>query len=77
MFVASISDAVCSEGDIPSILNSSMIVSCQSTLDSRQLDVIVEAALSCRLEGYLTSIWRVGINLITGESRFEDICDIR
>ena len=77
MFVASIGDAVCSEGDIPAIFNTSMIVSCQSTLDSRQLDVIVEAALSCPLEGYLTSIWRVGINLITGESRFEDICDIR
>lgn len=61
------------------VVNTSTIKSCQSTLDSRYLYVIVESSSSCLDDPslYQNISWKATVNLITKEMDFEDLCGLR
>lgn len=60
-------------------VNTSMIASCLSTLDSRYLYVLVKATSSCRNKATIfeKSTWKATINMITEEIELDDLCGFR
>lgn len=64
--------------DDEAVVNTSMITSCLSTLDSRYLYVITSATSYCRYstELYQDSTWKATVNMITEEIEFEDLCGL-
>lgn len=61
------------------VVSTSVMKSCLSTLDSRNLYIIAAATSKCRQNTsmYQDSTWKATINLITEEIDFEDLCRLK